>query len=97
MVVEKFKGLVARGAHVACLDSKVMREKGIRIDKKQFARDWMHICGSRVNEDLLWLYINKSEEAVQWITDLGKGDVKLDLYGGHYKGPGLTGYPRTHF
>ena len=36
MVVEKFRGLVARGAHIACLDSKVMREEGVHIDKKQF-------------------------------------------------------------
>ena len=97
MVVEKFRGLVARGAHVACLDSSVMREKGVHIDKQQFARDWMHICGSRVNEDLLWLYINKSEEAVQWLTDLGKGEVELVLYGGYYKGPDFTEYAGTHF
>ena len=96
MVVEKFKGLVARGAHIACLDSKVMREEGVHIDKKQFARDWMRLCGSRVNEDLLWLYINRSEEAVEWITDLGGGDVELKLYGGHYKGPDFTEYAGTH-
>ena len=96
VVVEKFKGLVARGAHIACLDSKVMRENGVHIDKKQFARDWMRICGSRVNEDLLWLYINRSEEAVNWITGLGGEDVELKLYGGHYKGPDFTEYAGTH-
>ena len=96
MVVEKFKGLVARGAQIACLDSKAMRESGVQIDKQQFARDWMRICGSRVNEDLLWLYINKSEEAVQWMEDLGKGEAELRLYGGYYKGPDFTEYAGTH-
>ena len=60
IVVEKYRGIVARGAHIAALESKCMEENGVHIDKQQFARDWMHICGSRVNEDLLWLYINKS-------------------------------------
>lgn len=96
IVVEKFRGLVARGAHIACLDSKVMREQGVTIDKQQFARDWMRICGSRVNEDLLWLYINRSEEAFEWLCDLGGDDVVPMLYGGHYKGPDFTEYAGTH-
>ena len=58
VVLEKYHGLVARGAHIACLDSPEMRRFGISIDKQQFARDWMRICGSRVDERLLWLYIN---------------------------------------
>lgn len=97
IVTEKFRGIVARGAHIACLDSEPMRKHGVHIDKNQFARDWMRICGSRVNEDLLWLYINKSEEAVKWMVDLGKGEVDLILYGGHYKGPDFTEYAGTHF
>ncbi|NLA87886.1 MAG: FAD-binding protein, partial [Clostridiales bacterium] len=47
-VLEKFHGLVAHGAHIASVGSKIQRENGVRIDKKQFARDWMRICGSRV-------------------------------------------------
>ena len=97
IVVDKYKGLVAHGAHIACLDSPVMRKLGIKIDKQEFARRWMHTSGSRVNEDLLWLYINKSEEAVMWLHDLAKGEVELRLYGGYYKGPEFTEYPATHF
>lgn len=97
MVVEKYRGIVARGAHIACLDSKLMRENGVHIDKKQFARDWMRICGSRVNEDLLWLYINRSSEAFQWLCDLGGDNIVPMLYGGHYKGPDFTEYAGTHF
>ena len=97
VVVEKYKGLVARGAHIASLDSKVMRENGVHIDKQQFARDWMRICGSRVNEDLLWLYINKSEAAFEWLLELGKGEVEAVLFGGNYKGPDFTEYAGTHF
>ncbi|MCQ2406749.1 MAG: FAD-binding protein, partial [Oscillospiraceae bacterium] len=97
IVLEKYRGLVARGAHIACTDSKVMRELGVSIDKKQFARDWMHLCGSRVNEDLLWLYINNCSEAVQWLTELGGENVELRLFGGRYKGPDFTEYDGTHY
>ncbi len=96
VVVEKFHALVGRGAHIACLDSKVMRELGVKIDKQQFARDWMRICGSRVNEDLLWLYINRSEEAFEWLCDMGGDDIIPKLSGGHYKGPDFTEYAGTH-
>jgi succinate dehydrogenase/fumarate reductase flavoprotein subunit len=96
-VLEKYHGLVGRGAHIACTDSPAMRAHGVTIDKKQFARDWMRICGSRVNEDLLWLYINHSAEAVQWLTDLGGDNVELRLFGGRYKGPDFTEYDGTHY
>ena len=97
LAVDKYKGLVAHGAHIACLDSPAMRENGVTIDREEFARRWMHTSGSRVNEDLLWLYINKSEEAVQWLLDLGGGEVELKLYGGYYKGSEFTEYAGTHF
>ena len=97
MILEKYHGIVARGAHISCLDSPAMRENGIKIDKKQFARDWMHICGSRVNEELLWLYLNNCSEAVQWMTELGGDDVELKLFGGRYKGPDFTEYDGTHY
>lgn len=97
IVLEKYHGIVARGAHISCLDSKVMRENGVKIDKKQFARDWMHICGSRVNEDLLWLYINNCSDAVAWLDELGGDDIELKLFGGRYKGPDFTEYDGTHY
>jgi len=97
IIIEKYHGIVGRGAHIACTDSPVMRKLGVSIDKKQFARDWMHLCGSRVNEELLWLYLNNCSEAVQWLTDLGGDAVELKLFGGRYKGPDFTEYDGTHY
>ena len=97
IVIEKYHGIVARGAHIACTDSPVMRRLGVKIDKQQFARDWMHICGSRVNEELLWYYLNNCSDAVQWLCDLGGDDVELHLFGGRYKGPDFTEYDGTHY
>jgi len=97
IVVEKYKGLVAHGAHVASVGSSIQREHGVFIDKKQFARDWMRICGSRVNEDLLWLYVNNSEAAFEWLLETGGEAIGAKLFGGYYKGPDFTEYPGTHF
>ena len=96
VVVDKFRGLVAHGAHIASVGSRCQRENGVIIDKKQFARDWLHICGSRVNEELLWLYINRSEEAFEWLLECGGDAVEAKLFGGYYKGPDFTEYPGTH-
>ena len=97
IVIEKHNGIVARGAHIACVDSPVMQKLGVKIDKKQFARDWMRISGSRVNEDLLWLYLNNCSDAVQWLMDLGGDAIELKLFGGQYRGPDFTEYPGTHY
>lgn len=96
VVVEKYKGLNAHGAHVASVGSKLQRENGVFIDKKQFTRDWMRICGSRVNEDLLRLYVNKSEAAFEWLLETGGEAIEGKLFGGYYKGPDFTEYPGTH-
>jgi succinate dehydrogenase/fumarate reductase flavoprotein subunit len=97
VVLEKSRGLVAHGAHVASVGSDIQRENGVHIDKAQFARDWLHISGSRVNEDMLWLYINRSEEAFKWLLDMGGDNVSPVLFGGNYRGPDFTEYAGTHF
>ncbi|MDR2665106.1 MAG: FAD-binding protein [Oscillospiraceae bacterium] len=96
IVLEKSRGLVAHGAHVASVGSDIQRQNGVFIDKAQFARDWMRICGSRVNEDLLWLYINRSEEAFNWLLGMGGDNVYPVLFGGNYRGPDFTEYAGTH-
>jgi succinate dehydrogenase/fumarate reductase flavoprotein subunit len=96
IVVDKFRELLGRAAHVGVLDSAVMRRLGITIDKKKFARDWMMISGSRVSEELLWLYINRSGEAFDWLMAQGGEAVDATIYTGYYKGPGFNEYPGTH-
>lgn len=95
VVVEKYHGLVARGAHIATIGSSIQDRAGVTIDKKQFARDWMRICGSRVDEDLLWLYINKSRDAFEWFMEIGGDDIDGEVCS-MYKGPDFTEYPGTH-
>ena len=96
-VLEKTDGFVAHGAHVATVGSYLQRENGIHLDKAQFAREWMRICGSRVNEDLLWIYVNRSEEAFDWLMEQGRDNINAVLFGGNYRGPDFTEYCGTHF
>jgi fumarate reductase flavoprotein subunit len=96
VIVDRFRELLGRAAHVGVLDSAVMRRLGITIDKKKFARDWMMVSGSRVNEELLWLYINRSGEAFDWLMEQGGDAVDATIYTGYYKGPGFSEYPGTH-
>jgi succinate dehydrogenase/fumarate reductase flavoprotein subunit len=96
VIADKFHEMLGRAAHVGVLDSAVMRRLGIVIDKKRFARDWMMISGSRVNEELLWLYINRSGEAFDWLMEQGGDAVDATIYTGYYKGPVFNEYPGTH-
>lgn len=96
IIVDRYKNLLGRAGHVGVLDSSVMRRLGVSIDKKQFAKDWMRVTGSRVNEELVWLYINRSGEAFDWLLEQGEGAVDATLYTGYYKGPGFAEYPGTH-
>jgi succinate dehydrogenase/fumarate reductase flavoprotein subunit len=57
----------------------------------------MHISGSRVNEDLLRLYMDKSGEAFEWLLELAGDNVTPELFGGNYRGPDFTEYAGTHF
>ncbi len=96
IIADKHPQLLGRAAHVGVLDSAVMRRLGISIDKKRFARDWMAVSGSRVNEELLWLYINRSGEAFDWLMEQGGEAVDATIYTGYYKGPVFNEYPGTH-
>ncbi len=96
IIVDRFRELLGRAAHVGVLDSAVMRRLGITIDKKKFARDWMMITGSRASEELLWLYINRSGEAFDWLMEQAGDAVDATIYTGYYKGPVFNEYPGTH-
>lgn len=96
VIADRITELVGRAAHVGVLDSAVMRRLGITIDKKKFARDWMAVSGSRVSEELLWLYINRSGEAFDWLMEQGGDALDATIYTGYYKGPVFNEYPGTH-
>lgn len=94
-VIDKNAKLVALAGQIAAINSKIMAEKGIVIDKKQLAADWLKVSGSRVQEELLWIFINRSAEGFEWMLDLTEGCLDVGVYVG-YKGPMFNEYLGTH-
>ncbi|MCQ2406161.1 MAG: FAD-binding protein [Oscillospiraceae bacterium] len=95
-IIDKNKKMFALAGQIAAVNSRVMAEKGISIDKKQLAADWMKVSGSRIQEDLLWLFINRSAEGFHWMLDLaGDDNLEVGVYEA-YKGLMFTEYPGTH-
>ena len=95
VTLDKNEKLFALAGQIAAVNSRIMAEKGIHIDKKMLAADWLKMSGSRVQEDLLWLFINRSAEGFHWLLDLAGDAVEVGVYEA-YKGPMFSEYPGTH-
>lgn len=81
---------------IGAVDSSFMQNKGVRIDKAALARDWLAVCGSRVDEKLLWLYLNRSGEALDWLLSLAGDRLEVSLQSG-YQGSGFDSRPGAHY
>jgi succinate dehydrogenase/fumarate reductase flavoprotein subunit len=95
IVIDKNEHMVALAGQIAAINTKIMAEKGIVIDKKQLAADWLKVSGSRVQEDLLWIFINRSAEGFEWMLELAEGCLDVGVYVG-YRGPMFNEYLGTH-
>lgn len=95
IVIDKNDHLFALAGQIAAINTKAMADKGIVIDKKQFAADWLKVSGSRVQEELLWIFINRSAEGFEWMLELAEGCLDVGIYVG-YKGPMFNEYLGTH-
>jgi len=95
VTLDKNAKMFALAGQIAAVNSRVMAEKGISIDKKMLAADWLKMSGSRVQEELLWLFINRSAEGFHWLLDLAGDELVVGVYEA-YKGPMFSEYPGTH-
>ena len=95
ITLDKNEKLRALAGQIAAVNSRVMKEKGLSIDKKTLAADWMKMSGSRVQEELLWIFINRSAEGFHWMLDLAGDDIEVEVYEA-YKGPMFSEYDGTH-
>lgn len=98
IVLEKGATFAARGLGIGTFESRLMRDAGIELDKAEVVRRWTQTTGSRAKEELIWLFVNHSGEAMDWLLD--KWDAAIEypavLWGGYYKGPTFTEYPAYH-
>ncbi|MBR3276631.1 MAG: FAD-dependent oxidoreductase [Eubacterium sp.] len=63
------------------------------VDKKIYAKRWLRACGSRVNELLLWKYIDCSMDALSWLVSLSEGAAKAVLSTNRYINPDIGAFP----
>ena len=94
--LDKCAAAGAHGWQVAALDSPVMRQYGKSIDKYEFVRRWLDVCGNQPNEDMLWLFVDNSPKVVEWLLDVLDEDVEKQIYSGCFRGPVLGEYVGTH-
>ena len=95
IALDKNEKTLALAGQIAAVNSRVMAEKGITIDKKILAADWLKMSGSRVQEDLLWIFLNRSAEGFHWMLDLAGDCIDVGVYEA-YQGPMFSEYPGTH-
>lgn len=67
VLIEKSASYSGRGGHFGVADSCVMEENGIKNDLKEIARQWIAISGNNVDQELIWLYLNRGREAMDWL------------------------------
>lgn len=97
VVIEKNDMVSSRGGHFAAADSKALRAAGISMDKEEIAREWIKRCSDRCREEIVWLWLNRSGEAMDWLIDKAeaKGFTPV-IYDGNAKGERNYEYPGTH-
>lgn len=76
-VMEKGPKWSARGGNIGVAGSSYMKELGYENDIPALAREWIKRCGNRCREELVWLYFNRSPEAMDWLLNI----VTAEEYG----------------
>jgi len=66
LMIEKSGSYSGRGGHFGVPKSSLMEKCGIHNDLAEIARQWIVISGNNIDEKLLWVYLNRSCEAMDW-------------------------------
>lgn len=95
-VIEKGETYSFRGGHYGSCNSSRWKAAGIEHDPADIARDWIAQCNSRCNERLVWTFLNRSGEAMDWLADKAENyGATVRLLGVVYKGPTYKEYEGT--
>ena len=89
-VMEKLPTYHGFAHNVGVVNSRFMRSLGIVNNPDEVAREWIKRCGNRCDERLVRLFVDRSEEAMDWALDLVErpeyGGVRVNLQGAAYQG-----------
>ena len=74
LLLEKSDCYQGRGGHFGVPQSSLMEEAGIHNDLQEIVRQWIVMSGNNVDEDLIWLFMRRSGEAMDWFIPKAKED-----------------------
>lgn len=74
LVCEKSGNYSGRGGHFGVPNSSLMKKYGIVNDLKEVARQWIAISGNDIDQELLWTFLRRSEEAMDWLLPIAEAD-----------------------
>ena len=66
VLLEKSASYSGKGGHFGVASSALMEANGIRNDLKEVARQWVAMSGNNVDQELIWLFLNRGHEAMDW-------------------------------
>ncbi len=90
-VLEKTASFNVRGGHIGVANSKAWKAIGYENNKADLVREWIAACGNRAREEQVWLFVNRSEEAMDWLIDkMAAHDMEAVLVGARYTGKSYT-------
>ena len=87
-VIEKCDTFSCRGGHYGSVNSSFWKSLGVEHDPADIARSWVAQCNSRGNERLMWTFLNRSGEAMDWAVEKCERNGAIPLpIDAVYKGP----------
>ena len=89
IIAEKQTGNIPRGNLIGVVPEGV--------DKKIFAKRWLRASGSRVSEELMWSYIDKSSAALSWLVFASEGEAEALPCTNRYENPDIGAFPGDYY
>lgn len=89
VIAEKSTESIARGRLIGVVPEGV--------DKKIFAKRWLRASGSRVNEELMWEYMDRSSAALSWLVFASEGEAEAIPCTNRYENPDIGAFPGDYY
>ena len=98
LVIERGKKWSGRGGNIGVPDSSYLRSRGYELDKAEFVREWVKRCANRCDERIVWLFVNNSREAMDWLFEIMTENNLTEpaIQGAIYKGETYRENPGSH-
>ena len=74
LVLEKSPSYSGRGGHFGVPNSSLMEKYGIVNDLEEVARQWIVMSGNNIDQELLWTFLTRSKEAMDWLLPITEAD-----------------------